>query len=105
REYDLIISSSYSVAKGGLTNANQLHICYCHSPMRYAWDLYHQYLNEAKVTAGIKSWVAKYLLHKIRIWDVISANRVDYFIANSSYRSEERRVGKEGRLRREADLY
>lgn len=85
REYDLIISSSYSVAKGVLTNANQLHICYCHSPMRYAWDLYHQYLNEAKLTAGIKSWVAKYLLHKIRIWDVISANRVDYFIANSNY--------------------
>ncbi len=84
-QYDIIVSSSYSVAKGVLTNANQLHICYCHSPMRYAWDLYHQYLNEANLTSGIKSWVAKYLLHKIRIWDVVSANRVDYFIANSSY--------------------
>ncbi len=84
-QYDIIVSSSYSVAKGVLTNANQLHICYCHSPMRYAWDLYHQYLNEANLTSGIKSWVAKYLLHKIRIWDVVSANRVDYFIANSDY--------------------
>lgn len=84
-EYDLILSSSASVAKGVLTHSNQLHICYCHSPMRYAWDLYHQYLNEANLNSGIKSWIAKYFLHKIRLWDVISTNRVDYFIANSNY--------------------
>ena len=83
--YDVIISSSYSVAKGVLTHSNQLHICYCHSPMRYAWDLYHQYLAEANLTNGLKGWVAKYFLHRIRIWDVITANRVDYFIANSNY--------------------
>lgn len=84
-DYNLILSSSASVAKGVLTNSNQLHICYCHSPMRYAWDLYHQYLIETSLSSGLKGWIAKYFLHKIRIWDVISSNRVDYFIANSKY--------------------
>ncbi|WP_299900443.1 glycosyltransferase [uncultured Aquimarina sp.] len=84
-EYDLILSSSASVAKGVLTNQDQLHICYCHSPMRYAWDFYHQYLEEAKLTSGFKGTYAKYVLNKIRIWDVINSNRVDYFIANSKY--------------------
>ncbi|ULC59755.1 glycosyltransferase [Flaviramulus sp. BrNp1-15] len=83
-EYDLVLSSSASIAKGVLTNQNQLHICYCHSPMRYAWDLYHQYLKESNLT-GIKGIYAKYVLHKMRIWDIISSNRVDYFIANSKY--------------------
>ncbi len=84
-EYDLIISSSFSVAKGVMVNSNQLHICYCHSPVRYAWDLYHQYLREANLEKGLKSWIAKSILHKIRVWDAISSNRVDYFIANSNY--------------------
>jgi len=84
KEYDLILSSSASIAKGVLTNQNQLHICYCHSPMRYAWDLYHQYLKESKLSA-IKSIYAKYVLRKMRAWDIISTNRVDYFIANSKY--------------------
>lgn len=84
-EYDVIISSSSSVAKGVLTNHNQLHICYCHSPARYAWDLYHFYLNEANLTKGIKAFYAKWVLHKFRIWDVLNSNRVDYFIANSNY--------------------
>lgn len=83
--YDLIISSSHAVAKGIITNSNQLHICYCHSPMRYAWDLYYQYLREANLTRGIKSIIAKYLLHRIRLWDVLSSNRVDYFVANSNH--------------------
>lgn len=85
RKYDLIISSSSSVAKGVLTNSNQLHICYCHSPIRYAWDLYHQYLEEANLNKGLKGLYAKYVLHKIRIWDALTHNRVDYFIANSKY--------------------
>lgn len=84
-DYDIILSSSASVAKGVLTHSNQLHICYCHSPMRYAWDLYHQYLREANLNRGVKGWFAKYILHRIRIWDVIAANRVDFFIANSNY--------------------
>lgn len=85
RKYDLIISSSSSIAKGILTNSNQLHICYCHSPIRYAWDLYHQYLDEANLNKGLKGVYAKYVLHKIRIWDALTPNRVDYFIANSKY--------------------
>ncbi len=85
-DYDVIISSSYSVAKGVITNSNQLHICYCHSPVRYAWDLYHQYLKESNLHGfSLKGLYARHILHKLRIWDVISANRVDYFIANSEY--------------------
>lgn len=84
-DFDLIISSSSSIAKGVLTNQNQLHICYCHSPMRYAWNLYHEYLEDKGLTKGIKGWYAKRVLSKLRIWDVISTNRVDYFVANSHY--------------------
>jgi glycosyltransferase involved in cell wall biosynthesis len=84
-EYELIISSSHSVAKGALTNAGQLHICYCHTPMRYAWDFYHQYLKEAGLSKGVMGWEAKRVLHKLRLWDVISSNRVDHFIANSKH--------------------
>jgi len=83
--YDLIISSSHAVAKGVLTHQNQLHISYVHTPMRYVWDLYHQYLKESNLDKGIKGFIAKYFLHKIRIWDFITANRVDYYIANSKY--------------------
>lgn len=84
REFDLIISSSYAVAKGVMSGPDQLHISYCHSPMRYAWDMYFAYLKEHKVH-GIKEKFLSYVLHKIRIWDVVSSNRVDYFIANSGF--------------------
>jgi glycosyltransferase involved in cell wall biosynthesis len=83
--YDLIISSSHAVAKGVLTHSGQIHVCYCHSPIRYAWDLYHQYIKEAGLTNGFKGFLAKYILHQLRTWDFISANRVDYYIANSDY--------------------
>ncbi len=83
--YDIVISSSHAVAKGVLTGPNQLHICYCHSPIRYAWDLQHQYLKESNSTKGFKSWLMRYFLHKIRIWDYRTANGVDYFIANSNF--------------------
>ncbi len=83
--YDIIISSSHAVAKGVLTSPNQIHICYCHSPMRYAWDMQHQYLQEANLSRGFKSWIARYMLHKIRLWDYRTANGVDYFIANSNF--------------------
>jgi glycosyltransferase involved in cell wall biosynthesis len=53
--------------------------------MRYAWDLQHQYLQESNLTRGIKSWVVRWVLHKMRIWDIRSSFRVDYFIANSEY--------------------
>lgn len=83
--YDLIISSSYAVAKGVLCHSNQIHICYCHSPVRYAWDLYFEYMNEAKLQTSLKGKIVKYYLSKLRIWDVISSNRVDFFISNSNY--------------------
>ena len=83
--YDLVISSSYAVAKGVLTGPDQLHISYVHSPIRYAWDLQHQYLREAGLASGIKSALARVLLHYIRSWDSRSANGVDYLIANSRF--------------------
>lgn len=87
-EYDLIISSSHAVSKGVLTGPDQLHICYCHTPIRYGWDFQHQYLNEANMNTGIKGIVARYFLHKIRLWDVRTSNGVDFFIANSKYISK-----------------
>jgi len=84
-EYDTIISSSHCVAKGVLTSHEQLHFSYCHSPMRYAWDLYHEYLKNAKLERGVKGWFAQMFLHKLRMWDFASSQRVDHFIANSHY--------------------
>jgi len=83
--YDLVISSSHAVAKGVITGPAQLHISYVHSPIRYAWDLQHQYLDEAKLTRGIKSWLARSILHYMRIWDQRTAHGVDLFVANSDY--------------------
>lgn len=83
--YDVVLSSSHAVAKGVLTHSNQLHISYVHTPIRYAWDLYHQYLYESGLNHGLKGILAKYFLHKIRLWDVSTANRVDHYIANSHY--------------------
>lgn len=85
REYDVVLSSSHAVAKGVLTSPEQLHICYCHSPMRYAWDLTFDYLRQSKLGNGLPGWMTRYLLHQLRMWDVLSANRVDYFIANSHH--------------------
>ncbi|MBD3843544.1 MAG: glycosyltransferase family 4 protein, partial [Campylobacterales bacterium] len=84
-KYDVILSSSHAVAKGVLTHSNQLHISYVHTPIRYAWDLYHQYLKESGLDKGVKGKLAKYFLHKIRMWDISTINRVDYYIANSHY--------------------
>ena len=84
-EYDLIISSSHSVAKGVLTRADQIHICYCHTPMRYAWDLYQQYLRESNLKSGPKGIFAKFFLHYLRMWDAQSSARVNAYIANSHY--------------------
>lgn len=83
--YDLVISSSHAVAKGILTGPNQIHISYVHSPMRYAWDLQHQYLKQAGLQRGLKSWLARAVLHYMRMWDYRTANGVDHFIANSRF--------------------
>lgn len=84
-DYDVILSSSHAVAKGVLTSPHQLHICYCHTPMRYAWDLTFDYLKGDRKGKGIQGIITRYILHRLRLWDVISANRVDYFIANSQH--------------------
>lgn len=84
-KHDVIISSSHAVAKGVLTGPDQLHISYIHSPIRYAWDLQHQYLREAGLDKGFKGLLAKFILHKIRMWDVRTANGVDHFVANSHF--------------------
>ncbi len=90
--YDIVISNSHAVSKGVITKNSQLHICYCHSPIRYAWDLYHQYLKESGLDRGIKGLFARLFLHYIRQWDLSTVNRIDYFIANSNYIAQ--RIGK-----------
>ncbi|TDS86245.1 glycosyltransferase involved in cell wall biosynthesis [Rahnella sp. BIGb0236] len=83
--HDIVLSSSHAVAKGVLTGPDQLHISYVHSPIRYAWDFQHQYLREAGLNKGLKGKLARWFLHKIRIWDYRTANGVDHFIANSQF--------------------
>ncbi|EMM0379261.1 glycosyltransferase family 4 protein [Pluralibacter gergoviae] len=83
--HDIILSSSHAVAKGIITGPDQLHISYVHSPIRYAWDLQHQYLRESNLESGLKAAMVRYLLHKIRMWDYRTANGVDHFIANSKF--------------------
>jgi len=100
RDYDVILSSSHAVAKGVLTNSDQLHICYCHTPMRYAWDLTFDYLNSSSLSRGLQGILTRHLLHQLRQWDVLSANRVDYFIANSKHTA--RRIWR--CYRREAEV-
>lgn len=83
--YDLVISSSHAVAKGVITGPDQLHLCMCCSPIRYAWDLQHQYLRESGLDRGLRGWAARWMLHKIRMWDVRTANGVDEFVAISNF--------------------
>jgi glycosyltransferase involved in cell wall biosynthesis len=85
RPYDLVLSSSHTVAKGVLTRADQLHVSYTHTPVRYAWDLYQDYLFQSGLDRGAKGWLARAVLHYLRLWDVCAANRVDSYLANSSY--------------------
>ena len=80
-EYDVILSSSTCCAKGVLTNPDSIHICYCNTPMRYAWERRDDYVEGM---GKLKRRLIKILLHYMRMWDVASANRVDYFIANST---------------------
>lgn len=81
-EYDIVLSSSTSCAKGVITNPNTMHVCYCNTPMRYGWEFYYEYANDPKISR-IKKIFLKYFMSYMRIWDVASSKRVDYFIANS----------------------
>lgn len=81
----VIVSSSHAFAKGALTTAQQLHVSYVHSPMRYAWDLHHQYLRDYRLDRGLKGLLARYMFHRLRQWDRQTANNVDLFLANSKH--------------------
>jgi glycosyltransferase involved in cell wall biosynthesis len=100
RGYDLVLSSSHAVAKGVITGPGTTHISYVHSPMRYAWDLQHQYLEQSGLDRGVKSLYTRWLLHKMRAWDQASAARPDAILANSRYIA--RRIAKT--WRREAEV-
>src|SRR5690349_19584572 len=86
--YDLVLSSNHAVAKGVITGPGQLHVSYVHSPMRYAWDLQHQYLRQAGLERGPMSLYTRWLLHRMRHWDRSSAAGVDSIVANSRYIAE-----------------
>lgn len=98
--YDIVISSSHAVAKGVITGPRQLHLSYVHTPMRYAWDLQHEYLRAAGLERGPLGWAARFALHRLRQWDVRTANGVDVFLANSAHVA--RRIRKA--YRREAEV-
>ncbi|WP_337877002.1 glycosyltransferase [Elioraea sp.] len=98
--YDLVVSSSHAVAKGAITGPGTLHLAYVHSPMRYAWDLQAQYLREAGLERGFKGAYARWLLHRLRLWDHASAARPDAILANSRHIAE--RIRKA--WRREAEV-
>ena len=81
--FDVVISSSDSFAHGIITKPTTLHICYCHTPMRYAWDWTNEYLSENKIGYGLKGLYVRNVLHQLRQWDKVAADRVDFYIANS----------------------
>ena len=83
--YDLIISNSHAVSKGILVGPDQVHISYVHSPMRYAWDLQHQYLRESGLDQRLRGWIARIALHYLRLWDLRTVPGVDHFVANSHF--------------------
>ena len=90
-KFDIVISSSHSCSKGIITKPETLHVCYCHSPMRYAWDDWQTYVKEYKMNSLLK-WFAKRKLFSLRLWDKVAAERVDYFLANS--KTTQRRIEK-----------
>jgi glycosyltransferase involved in cell wall biosynthesis len=95
--YDLVISSESGPAKGVLTSPDALHVCYCHTPMRYVWTGYHDYLAAA---GPLIRPLMPYLIHRLRQWDLMTATRVDHFIANSA--TVAKRIQRV--YRREADV-
>lgn len=81
-EYDLVLSSCASCCKGVITRPDAVHVCYCHSPIRYVWDLYYDYLEDA---SALKQAFMPSMIHKVRMWDFQAAQRVDHFVSNSDY--------------------
>jgi glycosyltransferase involved in cell wall biosynthesis len=99
QEFDLVLSSSHCVAKGIVPAPNAVHICYCHTPMRYIWDVYHHYFSPQRI-GSLARLTLPYVANYLRTWDVTSAQRVDYFIANSKH--VQRRIRRY--YRREAEV-
>lgn len=83
-EFDIVISSSHSCAKGIITKPSTLHICYCHTPMRYCWGNFQEYFDRFGVPAPLKKSARK-ILHQLRLWDKLAADRVDRYIANCAH--------------------
>lgn len=81
-DYDIVITSSSSCSKGVITRSDALNICYCYTPMRYAWEFYYEYVSEF---GKVKKFLIGWMMHHIRMWDRLAADRVDYFIAISNY--------------------
>lgn len=98
--YDVVVSSSHAVAKGVITGPDQLHVCMCYSPIRYAWDLQEQYLRQAGIDRGVRGLAARWMLQRIRDWDVRTSHGVDRFVAISEF--VRRRIAKA--YRRAADV-
>jgi glycosyltransferase involved in cell wall biosynthesis len=95
--FDLVLSSSHAVAKGVRTTPAQLHICYCYTPMRYAWDLQESYLQQVRLHRGVAGWVVRRSLSRLRRWDARSAARVNHFVAISTHIADriQRSYGRE----------
>jgi glycosyltransferase involved in cell wall biosynthesis len=85
RDSRVVFTSCHAVSHGVLLRADQLHVNYVHSPMRYAWHLYQQYLEESGLARGVRSWLARGLLHYLRVWDFQAAQRPDHVLANSHW--------------------
>lgn len=90
--FDLVVSTSHAVAKGVRTHDRQLHVCYCMSPMRYAWDLREEYLAQVGLDRGVRGWAARRVLDRLAAWDRRTSTRVDRFVAISHYIRE--RIGR-----------
>ena len=82
---DVVLSFSHSVAHGVLTRSDTMHVCYCFTPVRYAWDLYNEYLRLSGLDKGLRSWAARAILHYVRLWDATTSARVDHWIADSHH--------------------
>jgi glycosyltransferase involved in cell wall biosynthesis len=92
RKYDVVVSLSAGFSHGVLTRSDQLHICYKHTPMRYAWSGYFEYLDDPHIVSWWRNWLARYVIHRIRRWDYLAAQRPDFLIANS--REVQQRIWK-----------
>ena len=86
--FDLVVSSSHAVAKGVRTHDAQLHVCYCYSPMRYAWDLRDQYLSQVGLHGGLRGGIVHRMLDRLAAWDIRVSKRVTAFVAISTYIAE-----------------